>query len=156
MVKNKIFKMKKLITVFAVFLITASQTLLANDEVLTPAQVKSSFETRYGNTTNAKWQKIKGGYVAQFIKSGKDFEVYYSKNGELLACSRLIPESYLPPLIADTISTQFAGFVITELLELTSQKTGTTYFIHVENNNMEFYAHVYSDAKIEILKRIKK
>ena len=37
--------MKKLITVFAVFLITASQTLQANDEVLIPAQVKSSFET---------------------------------------------------------------------------------------------------------------
>ena len=102
--------MKKLITVFAVFLITASQTLLANDEVLTPAQVKSSFETRYGNTTNAKWQKIKGVYVAQFTESGNDFEVYYSKNGELLAYSRYIPESYLSQLIADAISTQFPGF----------------------------------------------
>ena len=150
------FKMKKLVTVIAVFLISISQALLANDEVLIPAQVKSSFETMYGNTTNAKWQKSKGVYMARFAESGNDFEVYYSKDGELLACSRLIPESYLPQLIADTISTQFAGFVITELLELTSQKTGTTYFIHVENNNMEFYAHVYSDAKIEILKRIKK
>jgi len=156
MVKNKMFKMKKLVTVIAVFLISISQALLANDEVLIPAQVKSSFETMYGNTTNAIWQKSKGVYMARFAESGNDFEVYYSKDGELLACSRLIPESYLPQLIADTISTQFAGFVITELLELTSQKTGTTYFIHVENNNMEFYAHVYSDAKIEILKRIKK
>ena len=148
--------MKKLITVFVVFFITASQTLLANDEVLTPAQVKSSFETRYGNTTNAKWQKIKGVYVARFVENGNDFEVYYSKHGELLAYSRFIPESYLPQLIADAISTQFPGFAITELLEFTSHKTGTTYFIHVENNNMEFYARAYSDAKIKILKRIKK
>jgi hypothetical protein len=154
--QNKIFKMKKLITVFAVFLITASQTSLANDEVLIPAKVKSSFETTYGNTTNAKWQKIKGSYVARFTKSGNDFEVYYSKAGELLAHSRFIPESYLPQLIADAISTQFAGFDITELLEFTSHKTGTTYFIHLESNNMEFYAHAYSDVKIEILKRIKK
>jgi hypothetical protein len=148
--------MKRLITVFAVFLITASQTLLANDEVLIPVQVKSSFETMYGNTTNAKWQKIKGVYMARFAESGNDFEVYYSKDGKLLAHSRLIPESDLPQLIANAISTQFPGFAITELLEFNSHKTGTTYFIHVENNNMEFYAHAYSDAKIEILKRIKK
>ena len=148
--------MKKLITVFVVFFITASQTLLANDEVLTPAQVKSSFETRYGNTTNAKWQKIKGVYVARFTESGNDFEVYYSKHGKLLAYSRFIPESYLPQLIADAISTQFPGSAITEILEFTSHETGTTYLIHVENNNMEFYARAYSDAKIKILKRIKK
>jgi len=148
--------MKKLITVFAVFFITASQTLLANDEVLAPAQVKSSFETRYGNTTNAKWQKIKGVYVAQFAESGNDFEVYYSKDGKLLAYSRYIPESHLSQLMADAINTQFPGFAITELLEFTSHETGTTYFIHVENNNMEFYARAYSDAKIKILKRIKK
>ena len=148
--------MKKLITVFAVFLITAFQTLLANHEVLIPAQVKSSFETMYGKTTNAKWQRSKGAYVAQFIESGKDFEVYYSKTGKFLACSRYIPESYLPQLVADAISTQFAGFAVTELLEFTSEKTGTSYFIHVKNNNMEFYARAYSDAEIEILKRIKK
>jgi len=150
MVKNKIFKMKKLVTVFAVFLITASQALLANDEVLIPAQVKSSFETMCGNTTNAKWQKSKGVYMARFAESGNDFEVYYSKDGELLAHSRLIPQSYLPQLIADAISTQFAGFAVTEILEFTSQKTGTSYFIHVENNNIEFYTYAYSDAKIKI------
>jgi len=150
------FKMKKLVTVIAVFLISISQALLANDEVLIPAQVKSSFETMYGNTTNAKWQKSKGVYMARFAESGNDFEVYYSKDGELLAHSRLIPQSYLPQLIADAISTQFAGFAVTEILEFTSQKTGTSYFIHVENNNMEFYAHAYSNGKIKILKRIKK
>jgi len=147
--------MKQLITVFSVFLITASQTLMANDEALIPAQVKSSFETMYGSITNAKWQKSKGIYMARFAESGNDFQVYYSKDGELLAHSRLIPESYLPQLVADAISTQFAGFAVTELLEFTSEKTGTSYFIHVKNNNMEFYAHVYSNAKIQILKRIK-
>jgi hypothetical protein len=148
--------MKKLITVFAVFLIAASQTLLANDEVFIPAQVKSSFETMYGNTTNANWGKIKGVYVAQFTESGNDFEVYYSMDGKLLGHSRHIAESYLPQLIADAISTQFPGFAITELLEFTCHQTGTTYFIDVENKKMEFYAHAYSDAKIKILKRIKK
>ena len=45
---------------------------------------------------------------------------------------------------------------MTQLLEFTSDESGTIYYVCMENNNTQSYARVFSDGKIELLKKIKK
>ena len=57
--------MKKLLTIIAAFVITASATVFANNETSAPTIVKSSFETKFGKAINVKWEKIRDVYQLQ-------------------------------------------------------------------------------------------
>src|SRR5262249_21228121 len=98
--------MKKLLTIIAACIITASSAL-ANNETLAPKQVKSSFETKFGKTTNVQWRKVGEMFVGRFSDSANSFEIYFSEKGELLASARYIPTQWLPQLVSASISNRF-------------------------------------------------
>src|SRR5215813_15149152 len=136
--------MKKFITILAVLLITASQTLLANDGSLTPSSVKNSFETKYGNKINVAWSKINDVYIGTFTDNDQHFELYYSENGDLLGSARYISPSYLPLLVSNAVNTRFPGFTITHLVEFTSETNGTSYYVRMNNDKMQQDVRAYS------------
>jgi len=145
--------MKKLLTIVAVCIITASSAL-ANNETLAPTQVRNSFETKFGKTTNVKWKKIGEVYVGRFSDSVSNFEIYFSENGELLASARYIPSSWLPQLISNSISTRFHGAAVAQALEFASEKN-TSYYIVLSDNKNEFTVRADNSGDVEVLTKTK-
>ena len=148
--------MKKLTVFLLLLLITASNALFAQKQTFVAGKVQSSFEAKYGKGLKVSWDKIADIYVGRFTNNNQNLEVYYSEEGELLAYARYIPAPYLPQLVAHAISTKFPGKNVNEIIEYTSAATGTEYFMHIVNNNVELFAKSDRDGCTEVLKKIKK
>jgi len=148
--------MKKLLTIIAAFVITASATVFANNETSAPAIVKSSFETKFGKTANVKWEKVLDVYVATFTNNSDDYKVYFSDEGEFLASSRYIPRSGLPETISSVVKKRFPGSCVTQVLEFASTTNGTSYYLVIANYKADLVVLATIDGKVSVIKKAKK
>lgn len=145
--------MKKLIAIAAMILITASQSLFAGDNSFAPAQIKTSFETRFGKTINVSWERMRNVFIGRFTLDAENFEVYYAEGGEYLGTGRYIPSSYLPHSLRNDISTRFNSCAIINAIEFSSASGDTSYFIRAENETTEYDLRVYDNGKTDVIKK---
>lgn len=117
-----------LLTVIASFF---SKTSLANDEVVSPAVLKS-FQSSFVNAKEVDWSLYQTLYKARFALDGQYINAYYNSDGSLVAMTRNISSSQLPIALQTTIKNEYTAFWISDLFEIANEE-GTSYYITLEN-----------------------
>jgi len=78
------------------------------------------FKTTYPGIINEKWDKLKNGYVANFISNGMYTRNYYDKKGRWLHCLKRYDETKLPDELKSLVKNAYEGYTITIVEEVTT------------------------------------
>jgi hypothetical protein len=95
-------------------------------------KASASFKKEFSGATQVNWEKNHDYQLVTFKLNDEFLFAYYSKDGELMALARNILSCKLPLSLDMSLKTNYAGYWITELFEV-SMNGLTTYHIILEN-----------------------
>lgn len=114
-----------------------------------PANTRTSFEARYPNATNVRWDRYRpedrsamepsdwnynldsNDYVVMFNWDNADYYAWYDDGNWIRESTRMSDHSKLPAAINTAIRNQFAGYTIVEV-DKEHDKDRTTYEVDLE------------------------
>jgi hypothetical protein len=132
---NKQLVMKPLfilLTVVSSFFATASN---ANDEVVSPAAIKS-FNRSFAGARDVAWTLDNDLYKVTFQVAGQYAHAFYDGNGEMVVITRNISPLQLPMVLLAAVKQEYGQQWISELIEVTDNG-GTHYYITLEDGNQK-------------------
>jgi len=120
--KIKIFLMSAGLLLYAA---TYAQKI-SKDKV--PAPVQKAFQSKFPNVTGVKWEmENKNSYEAAFSQSNYKMTATFDNDGKWMETEMAMDPAKLPQAILQTISKQFAGYMIKEVAENETPDTGWLY-----------------------------
>lgn len=128
--------MKKLIPlVVAIFMMN---NLFAQkiDEKSVPSEAVKTFQSKFTQATDVKWEKSDALYKAVFIQNDLKTKVCYTATGQWIKTEWEIPQVYAPKTISDYISANFPKFKIMGLSIVEEDKStlpGKYYIAEISN-----------------------
>lgn len=147
--------MKKVILsiVLTVFLLNVSaqenkEGSKTDRKIIVPELVKKAFSTKYAAATKVTWgMESKGEYEAEFVMNKTEMSAVYDEQGVLLEAETEIEASALPQAVKTTLSNDFAGYKIDEVLKAEA-KGVTTYELTASKNKEEFQLVFDTNGKL--------
>jgi hypothetical protein len=121
-----------LLTVVSSFFATASS---ANDEVVSPAAIKS-FNRAFAGARDVAWSLENDLYKVTFQVAGQHANAFYDGNGELVVITRNISPLQLPMVLLASVKQEYSKQWISDLIEVTDDG-GTHYYITLEDGNQK-------------------
>jgi hypothetical protein len=130
-----------------------------------PATARTSFETKYPNATNVKWDRYTpadkstldpadwnynldaNDYVVTFDWEGAPYYAWYDDGNWVHASTRVSDHSKLPASVNDVIRNKFAGYTIVEV-DKEHDKDRTTYEVDLEKGEDKMKVHFDENGKI--------
>jgi len=120
--KIKIFLMAAGLLLYAA---TYAQKI-SKDKV--PAPVQKAFQSKFPNVTGVKWEmENKNSYEAAFSQSNYKMTATFDNDGKWMETEMAMDPAKLPQAILQTISKQFAGYMIKEVAETETPDKGWFY-----------------------------
>ncbi|HZE85715.1 MAG TPA: hypothetical protein VE035_15465 [Puia sp.] len=110
---------------------------------------------RFGTMKGEKWYRHKNWYTAWFTMDGINFRVEYDKHGNWSGTERDYTAEKLDHDISDLVRRSYPGYTISWIREITLSEFfdspmyivhGTTYIVHIENENMGKTVSVNQDT----------
>ena len=109
----------------------------------------------YKNAHDIKWDKQNDTYYASFYLKNTDVTVAFSEDGEILAESRDVEITNLPPKISASLSANFKGYVFNnQATEVKFQGTHT-YFVIGQDQNFWVRLRYNTDGSYDVVKKIR-
>jgi hypothetical protein len=99
-------------------------------------RVKASFNREFVNAEEVQWVDMKSYIKVNFKVVNQALSAYFNPDGELLAVTRNISSNQLPIGLLLTLKTKYAGYWITDLLEMNDRES-SIYFATVTNGDRE-------------------
>lgn len=127
-------KTLKILGVLSLMAISANAQDLLPTEV--PQQIRTNFQNSYQNATDVEWEKDLEYYKVEFEVSRDDYEIWYSANAKVLKTEKEISARNLPAIVSKNIKTNYSGYSIDDVEEVT-EGNNTTYYVEVEKWNDE-------------------
>lgn len=143
--------------------VTPTETAGAAD---VPAATRTSFEAKYPNATNVKWERYKPegdksamdpadwnynlddkDYVVSFDWDGVPYYAWYDDGNWIRASTSVKDHAKLPANINDAIRAQFAGYEIVEV-DKEHDKDRTTYEVELKKGEDKMKVHFDENGKI--------
>ena len=126
------------------------------DTIIVPVQIRTAFTTMYPNATRVTWYQYKPAtmkvdpeewyyvldekdYYVSFLMDDADYIAWYD-NGTWIHSTKNIDNSELPVAVNQAITTQFPGFVITEV-DLEKGKNDLMYEVNLEKGADQWKVH---------------
>ena len=103
-----------------------------------PASVKATFQNKYPNVKNVKWDKENTNYEANFTVNKVDNSVLINEKGELLETETDIAITELPTTIIKYIETNYKGKKIKEAAKIMNAQGMLIYEAEVEGKDLQF------------------
>ena len=123
--------MKKIMTML-VMVFTLSTTYAFTGEEAINKQALSSFKSEFAYATDAKWTLGNNYFKVSFTMNQQQLFAFYDLKGEFMAVTRYISTFQLPINLQTELKKDYSEFWVSDLFEM-ADKTGTSYFITVEN-----------------------
>ena len=118
---------KKLLVVAIATTCFAASAFAGGDEA--SAKAVSNLKKEYGDAKNVEWN-VTGDYIkATFNWNNQVVQVFYTKDGETFAESKLINTNNLPLKAQQYLDKNYADYRISEAIEFTSEDSGLCYYV---------------------------
>jgi len=132
---KKLHKMKKLIILFSIALLSETMIAQAHTSVVVPQAVLTAFSTRFPNAQIRDWQQRPEGYIADFKLSGKKLFAYYAADGAWKGTESPIKwTKNLPSAVREGWKNSGYGAWYVEDIKKIDQPEGPLYALHVNNS----------------------
>ena len=82
-----------------------------------PPVIRNFLKT-YKDVSGEKWIEVKEGFVAMFNYNGMDYQVAYTKKGNLLRTIRSYSEDKMPPDLRHIVKSTYYDYEITRVHEI--------------------------------------
>lgn len=119
-----------LMTVVSSFFATTSK---ANNEIVTPAAVKS-FNRSFAGAREVVWTQESDLYKVSFQVSGQYAHAFYDAQGQMVVITRNISPLQLPVVLLASVKMNYSQQWISDLIEV-SDDSGTYYYLTLEDAN---------------------
>ena len=123
---------KKAAIMMALFLTVCVSYSFANTPDSINGEIKTSFKKSFQNAQIMNTEVRKGFTKLTFRMNDMIMFAYYSDNGQLLAVTRNITSSQLPMSLLMSLKSDYSGYWITELFELSGDDLNS-YYVALEN-----------------------
>lgn len=144
--KKQIF----IIGVLAIFSATYAQDLPQSS---VPSVIVNQFNRHFPKATDVDWEMKDNLYNVEFETGWNvDHEVWYNAKGEVIKHKEDIAESKLPKAVKNSIQSQFKGYTIDDLEQISEQ--GKVVYKMELNSLLKQDWNVVIDAKGTILNKI--
>ncbi len=148
--------MKKFkIVLTAIVMLFAGSAFAMEPENVSP-KVKAAFESDFSKASKISWEKTSDFYFASFTLNDVRIDAAYNEDGELLGTARVISAEQMPLSVSLAIAEKYAGYRVEKTaIELTYEGQ-TRYYISVENEHQIVKLKCFSNADVEVERKIKK
>ena len=148
--------MKKFkIVLTAIVMLFAGSAFAMEPENVSP-KVKAAFESDFSKASKISWEKTSDFYFASFTLNDVKINGAYNEDGELLGTARVISAEQMPLSVSLAIAEKYAGYRVEKTaIELTYEGQ-TRYYISVENEHQIVKLKCFSNADVEVERKIKK
>ena len=130
--------MKKTILLVALVSVALYVNAQKTTEADVPAAVKTEFKSLYADVKDAKWEKEKGNYEANFKKGTTEMSVTIDASGKLLETETTIAATALPKAASDYITKNLAGKKVKEASQIKDATGKITYEAEVDEVDYTF------------------
>jgi len=114
-----------------------------------PSSVQSAFNKNFPDIKDAKWEKEKGNYEANFKQNGQKMSALFDANGTWLETETDIAITALPKAATDYIEKNCKGEKIKEAAKLKMANGDNNYEAEVKGMDLIF------DANGKFIKKVK-
>ena len=148
--------MKKFkIVLTAIVMLFAGSAFAMEPENVSP-KVKAAFESDFSKASKISWEKTSDFYFASFTLNDVRIDAAYNEDGELLGTASVISAEQMPLSVSLAIAEKYAGYRVEKTaIELTYEGQ-TRYYISVENEHQIVKLKCFSNADVEVERKIKK
>ncbi|MGB8190586.1 MAG: PepSY-like domain-containing protein [Chitinophagaceae bacterium] len=145
---------------------TTTPDAVATNTVDVPAATRTSFETKYPNASNVRWNRYTpatdrtamdasdwnynldtNDYEVMFNWDGADYYAWYDDGNWIRASTRVADNSKLPAAVNSAIQSKYAGYEIVEI-DKEHDKDRTTYEVELKKGEDKMKVHVDENGKI--------
>jgi uncharacterized membrane protein YkoI len=130
---------------------------------MVPANIQTSFSTKYPNATTVVWYRYVPGqvvpepgswyqtmdasdYYTSFTWNDVDYIAWYD-NGTWIRSTSRIDDSDLPANIQTIIQNQYPGYIVTQV-EVETDRKQTVYEVDLEKADMRYVIHYGADGSV--------
>jgi len=108
-----------------------------NKAIQAPQIVRTAFGNQYPQANLKKWSMEKGEYVARFKYNKRDWQAYYSADGNWLSSERNIKHlSTLPYDVRSALkNSQYASYYVDNMARIQMPSQSNMYRLRVDNNS---------------------
>ena len=103
-----------------------------------PAAVVATFKQAHSGAKGVKWEKEDANYEASFKQGSSEMSMVFAAAGTLLETETEISMAQLPAAVRAMLSSQYAGYKVTEAAKIVAAATGAiTYEAEVSKGGKE-------------------
>src|SRR5580765_1574269 len=117
--------------------------------------VMRNFLKTYKDVSGEKWIEVKDGFVATFNYNGMDYQVAYTKKGNLLRTIRSYSEDKMPTDLRHIVKSTYYDYEINRVHEIETPLDPVTYVVQLVGKKELISLGIY-DGQIEVLKQFNK
>jgi len=117
--------------------------------------VVRNFLRTYKNVSDEKWIEVKEGFVAMFNYNDIDYQVAYTKKGNLVRTIRSYSEDKMSPELRHIVKSTYYDYEISRVHEVELPLTAITYVVQLVGKKELINLGVY-DGETEVLQRFNK
>lgn len=103
-----------------------------------PKEVMTTFNQKYPNVKNVKWDKENKDYEAGFEVDKIDYSVLFNAKGNILETEVAIGKSQLPKGVLDYVAKHYVGQKVKGAAKINSTKEGVIYEVEVKGKDLLF------------------
>jgi hypothetical protein len=146
--------MRKKTLYFVCVLLCLAQTLLAQDHIEVPVEVKLQFLDDFISAKNTTWlTDSTGNYKADFAHQSQVKTVFYKKDGTWLYTETELFGSQVPSLIHESLANAFKVYDI-EQIRKRETKQSSSFQFKIRSKNALYGVEIDSAGKIKTKRKI--
>jgi len=111
-----------------------------------------NFLRTYKDVSDEKWIEVKEGFVAMFKYNDIDYQVAYTKKGNLVRTIRSYNEDKMSPELRHIVKSTYYDYEISRVHEVETPLNPITYFVQLVGKKELINLGVY-DGETEVLQR---
>ena len=131
-----------------------SENYLAIVGRVSPPVIRNFLKT-YKDVSDEKWIAVKEGFVALFNLNDIDYQVAYTKKGDLIRTIRSYNEDKMPLDIRHIVKSIYYDFEINRAHEIETPRDPITYVVQLVGKKELINLEIY-DGEMEVLQRFNK
>jgi hypothetical protein len=116
--------------------------------------IEAKFQQEFGTSIKVSWQVIDDISVATFVEQGREKQVYYFSDGQVLGFGKVVDREALPEAARKSINERFNSAIIQSVYEFVSNDAPTRYFVYVYTERHFRIVAVNDFGDIQVYKKV--
>lgn len=119
------------------------------------AKLEALFKAAYPGATHVHYKTVGELISITFIWENHNMQAFYNSDAEKVAVSRVIKFGSLPMRGQEAVNQRYAGYNITEVIEMDSQEEGVCYYLSLNKDAKKLIVRLSVLGDLNVFKRLK-